>query len=214
MCQNCEKNEVTFRYTQVINGVKKELNLCDNCARELGLKDMNFSMPISFSSFLGDFFNDYSDTLLPSFMGTQTTKCKKCGESFDEFLNSGEFGCSNCYDLFEDRITPILKNLQGATKHTGRGYKKIFTDVSENETDKVAKTVKKEESEISKLQKELQKAIKTENYEEAAKIRDEIKELEGSKNEKKANKKEEKKNIEPNKKEIEIEDENDNKNSK
>lgn len=50
-CQNCGKNEVTFRYTQVINGVKKEMNLCDNCAKELGLKDMNFSMPISFSSF-------------------------------------------------------------------------------------------------------------------------------------------------------------------
>ena len=200
MCQNCGKNEVTFRYTQVINGVKKELNLCDNCARELGLKEMNFSMPISFSSFLGDFFNDYSDTLLPSFMGTQTTKCKKCGESFDEFLNSGEFGCSNCYDLFEDRITPILKNLQGSTKHTGRGYKKILSKISENETNKVAK---KEENEVTKLQKELQKAIKTENYEEAAKIRDKIKELEGSKKEKKTNKKEEKKNIE-------IEDENGN----
>ena len=200
MCQNCGKNEVTFRYTQVINGVKKELNLCDNCARELGLKEMNFSMPISFSSFLGDFFNDYSDTLLPSFMGTQTTKCKTCGESFDEFLNSGEFGCSNCYDLFEDRITPILKNLQGSTKHTGRGYKKILSKISENETNKVAK---KEENEVTKLQKELQKAIKTENYEEAAKIRDKIKELEGSKKEKKTNKKEEKKNIE-------IEDENGN----
>ena len=200
MCQNCGKNEVTFRYTEVINGVKKELNLCDNCARELGLKEMNFSMPISFSSFLGDFFNDYSDTLLPSFMGTQTTKCKKCGESFDEFLNSGEFGCSNCYDLFEDRITPILKNLQGSTKHTGRGYKKILSKISENETNKVAK---KEENEVTKLQKELQKAIKTENYEEAAKIRDKIKELEGSKKEKKTNKKEEKKNIE-------IEDENGN----
>ncbi len=207
MCQNCGKNEVTFRYTQVINGVKKELNLCDNCARELGLKDLNFSMPISFSSFLGDFFNDYSDTLLPSFMGTQVTKCKTCGESFDEFLNSGEFGCSNCYDLFEDRITPILKNLQGATKHTGRGYKKVLADFGENKNDKVAKTVKKEESEISKLQKELQKAIKIENYEEAAKIRDKIKELEGSKNAK-SSKKEEKKNIEPKKKEIEIEDEN------
>ena len=200
MCQNCGKNEVTFRYTQVINGVKKELNLCDNCARELGLKDLNFSMPISFSSFLGDFFNDYSDTLLPSFMGTQVTKCKTCGESFDEFLNSGEFGCSNCYDLFEDRITPILKNLQGSTKHTGRGYKKILSKISENETNKVAK---KEENEVTKLQKELQKAIKTENYEEAAKIRDKIKELEGSKKEKKTNKKEEKKNIE-------IEDENGN----
>ena len=100
MCQNCGKNEVTFHYTQVINGVKKEMNLCDKCAKELGLKDMSFSMPINFSSFLSDFFNDYNDNLLPSFMGTQTLQCKSCGTTFDDFVNSGEFGCSNCYSNF------------------------------------------------------------------------------------------------------------------
>ena len=179
MCQNCGKNEVTFRYTQVINGVKKEMNLCDNCARELGLKDMNFSMPINFSSFLSDFFNDYNDNLLPSFMGTKSLQCNSCGTTFDDFVNSGEFGCSNCYNLFEDRITPILRNLQGATRHVGRGYREITPSTGENTPNK--KAVKKEESKEEKLQKDLQKAIKEERYEDAAKIRDEIKNLEGSK---------------------------------
>lgn len=189
MCQNCGKNEVTFRYTQVINGVKKEMNLCDKCARELGLKDMNYSMPINFSSFLSDFFNDYNDSLLPSFMGTQTLQCKSCGTTFDDFVNSGEFGCSSCYDLFEDRITPILKNLQGATRHIGRGYREITPSTGENVAMK--KTVKKEESKLEKLQKDLQKAIKEEKYEEAAKIRDEIKNLEKKDDNKKNKKKEE-----------------------
>ena len=177
LCQNCGKNEVTFKYTQVINGVKKEMNLCDKCARELGLKDMNFSMPINFSSFLSDFFNDYNDSLLPSFMGTQTLGCKSCGTTFDNFVNSGEFGCSSCYDLFEDRITPILRNLQGATRHVGRGYRAIKPSTGDEKTS-AKKTVKKEESQIEKLQKDLQKAIKDERYEDAAKIRDEIKKLE------------------------------------
>ena len=179
MCQNCGKNEVTFRYTQVINGVKKEMNLCDNCARELGLKDMNFSMPINFSSFLSDFFNDYNDNLLPSFMETKSLQCNSCGTTFDDFVNSGEFGCSNCYNLFEDRITPILRNLQGATRHVGRGYREITPSTGENTPNK--KAVKKEESKEEKLQKDLQKAIKEERYEDAAKIRDEIKNLESSK---------------------------------
>ena len=181
MCQNCGKNEVTFRYTQVINGVKKEMNLCDKCARELGLKDMNFSMPINFSSFLSDFFNDYSDNLLPSFMGTQTLQCKSCGITFDDFVNSGEFGCSSCYDLFEDRITPILRNLQGATRHVGRGYREITPNSGESTP--IKKTIKKEESKLEKLQKDLQKAIKDERYEDAAKIRDEIKKLDNDKKE-------------------------------
>ena len=192
LCQNCGKNEVTFRYTQVINGVKKEMNLCDNCARELGLKDINFNMPISFSSFLSDFFNDYSDNLLPSFIGTEASRCNNCGTTFDNFINSGEFGCSSCYGIFENRISPILKNLQGATRHVGRGYREIETK-TEN-TEKVAKTEKKE-SKLEKLQKDLQKAIKDERYEDAAKIRDEIKKIEDSKkdNKKKENKDEENK---------------------
>ena len=193
MCQNCGKNEVTFKYTQVINGVKKEMNLCDKCARELGLKDMNFSMPINFSSFLSDFFNDYTDNLLPSFMGTQTLQCKSCGTTFDDFVNSGEFGCSSCYDLFEDRLTPILRNLQGATRHVGRGYREITQSSGENTP--IKKAVKKEESKLEKLQKDLQKAIKDERYEDAAKIRDEIKKLENDKNKdnkKDVNKKEDK----------------------
>ena len=185
-CQNCGKNEVTFRYTQVINGVKKEMNLCDKCASELGLKDINFSMPISFSSFLSDFFDDYSENLLPSFMGTQTLQCKNCGTTFEDFMNRGEFGCSSCYDVFEDRISPILKKLQGANRHIGRGYREITTDESVEEK-AGKKAVKKEENKLEKLQKDLQKAIKDERYEDAAKIRDEIKEVE--KNNKKENNK-------------------------
>lgn len=180
-CQNCGKNEVTFKFTQVINGVKKEMNLCDKCATELGLKDINFSMPISFSSFFSDFLDDYSDNLLPSFIGTQTLKCNNCGTTFEDFMNSGEFGCGSCYDVFEDRIRPILKNIQGANRHIGRVYKNITSseeaveNINENNKNKIEK---KEESKVEKLQKDLQKAIKEERYEDAAKIRDEIKGLE------------------------------------
>lgn len=174
-CQNCGKNEVTFKFTQVVNGVKKEMNLCDKCANELGLKDINFSMPISFSSFLTDFFDDYSDNLLPSFIGTKTLKCNNCGTIFEDFMNNGEFGCSSCYDVFEDRISPILKKIQGANRHIGRGYKNIKS--GEENINNENKSEKKEESKLEKLQKDLQKAIKDERYEDAAKIRDEIKRL-------------------------------------
>ena len=198
MCQNCGKNEVTFKYTQVINGVKKEMNLCDKCAKELGLKDINFSMPISFSSFLGDFFNDYEESLLPNFMSTKALQCKTCGTTFDDFINTGEFGCSECYNLFEDRITPILKNLQGTNKHIGRGYRKINSNLKhEDSKNDIEKTVnEKKESKLEKLQKDLQKAIKDERYEDAAKIRDEIKAEESKKSKKEKNNSESKDNKE------------------
>ena len=49
LCQNCGKNEVNFRYTQIINGVKKEMALCEKCAKDLGLEKMDFNIPINFS---------------------------------------------------------------------------------------------------------------------------------------------------------------------
>ena len=169
MCQNCGKNEANFRYTQIINGVKKEIILCSECAKKLGLDNME--MPISFSNFIGDFFNDYvEDSLLPSF-STNSVKCKTCKMSYNDFINTGMFGCSDCYDIFSNPIDSLLKNLHGTAKHIGRGAKEIANN--KIKTKKVKQPDEKED-----MQKELDKAIKEERYEDAAKIRDKIKEME------------------------------------
>ena len=185
LCKNCGKNEVNVKYTQVINGVKKEMALCDKCARELGLEELNFSIPINFSSFFTDFFHD-TESFLPSFAKTNLLECQKCGMTFDDFANTGEFGCGNCYITFADRISPVLKKLHGSSKHIGREYKESIDELTYNrnkfeETKKQEKVQKKEKSQeeirIEKLQKDLEKAIKEERYEEAATIRDEIKKI-------------------------------------
>ena len=186
MCQNCGKNEVNFRYTQIVNGVKKEMALCDKCARELGLEGLDFNMPINFSSFFSDFFNHNIDGFLPSFVGTKELECDNCKMTFDDFANTGEFGCGNCYITFEDKITPVLKHLQGSSRHVGREYKEAIDELEYNKSrfaekqkeEKVEKKISKKEEELSKLKKELEKAIKEERYEDAAKIRDEIKQKE------------------------------------
>ena len=57
LCQNCGKNEANIRYTQIVNGVKKEMALCSDCAEKLGVENMNLTM--GFGNLLGDFFNDF-----------------------------------------------------------------------------------------------------------------------------------------------------------
>ena len=52
LCENCNENEANVRYTQIINGVKKEMNLCEECAHKLGVGEININMPIDFSNFL------------------------------------------------------------------------------------------------------------------------------------------------------------------
>lgn len=169
MCQNCGKNEANFRYTQIINGVKKEVILCSECAKKLGIDNMD--IPISFSNFLGDFFNDYAEnSLLPS-LSVNNAKCKTCGMTYNDFINTGMFGCSDCYDIFSNPIDSLLKNLHGTAKHIGRGAKGI----TESNTTKSKKVNEKDDKQD--LQKELDKAIKEERYEDAAKIRDKMKEM-------------------------------------
>ena len=98
LCQNCGKNEVNFRYTQIINGVKKEMALCEKCAKDLGLEKMDFNIPINFSSFFGNFFEDAEESFLPNFAQSNALQCDVCGMTYDEFIDKGKFGCANCYD--------------------------------------------------------------------------------------------------------------------
>lgn len=175
LCSNCGKNEANVRYTRIINGQKTEFALCEECAKKVGLDDIDFSMPINFSNFLSDFFDD--DALLPSFAKVGVEKCPKCGLTYNEFVNNGKFGCGECYNAFSDRLDAILKNLHGSYKHTGRAPKNIVKEIDIQKEETQAKKVDEKQEKIDKLNKDLQKAIKEERYEDAAKIRDEIKKI-------------------------------------
>ena len=183
LCQNCEKNEANVRYTQIVNGVKKEMILCEECAEKMGIKNFKINMPIHFSNFLDDFFND--EQLLPSFMKEKSTQCNSCGELYDDFIKTGLLGCAECYDMFEDRLDPVLKNIQGNVKHVGRKPLNIsekMQNTGENNTKKMNRAEKKvENNELEQLKKDLNKAIEEERYEDAATIRDKIKQINNKK---------------------------------
>ena len=181
LCSNCGKNEANVRYTRIINGEKTEYAICEECAKKLGIDDIDFSMPISFSNFLSDFFED--DSLLPSFTNTQISKCPKCGLTYDEFAQNGKFGCGECYEAFGNKIEAVLKNLHGTAKHRGRAPKNIlskgdiYSKNTKEEKTEVEHKVDEKQEKINKLNKDLQQAIKEERYEDAAKYRDEIKKI-------------------------------------
>mgnify|MGYP003298086663 CR=1 FL=1 len=82
-----------------------------------------------------------------------------------EFLASGKIGCASCYTAFESSMTPLLKKIHLTTTHTGKVMGKAG-NVSENR--------------IDLLKAQLKEAIDKEEYEKAARLRDEIKEMEGT----------------------------------
>lgn len=157
LCQNCGKNEVNFRYTQVINGEKREIALCDKCAKKLGLESLDFSREIE------DLFNmSFAESFLPSFARTNMLGSRNLGTLFNsDIFNNPFFGevsqepeqIETTSSLSDAEKQDVLKDIENATKKN------------------------KQENEKQKLESELEKAIKEERYEDAAKIRDEIKKL-------------------------------------
>lgn len=185
LCQNCGKNEANIKYTQIINGVKKQMTLCSSCAEKLGLEDIGFDMPINFSSFLGDVFEDTATSFIPDIVSTKSLACDKCNMTYDEFTNVGKFGCEHCYETFENKIDLVLKSIQGSNRHVGRLGNKLIENeekkveqINKKKDEKISEEDKKE-NQIKKLQERLKQEIIEERYEDAAKTRDEIKQLQG-----------------------------------
>lgn len=180
-CDKCGQNYASVKYTQIINGKKKEMFLCGECSKELGID--KFNIPIDFSSFLSDFFIGFEeDNNIPQLPKNKELKCSRCNFTFEDFINAGRFGCGECYSNFEEKIDPFLRSIQGANRHIGRVGKIESEDKEkmenwEDEKEKVKDTMKL--GEIYELRRQLKVAIKEEKYEEAASLRDRIKEIEG-----------------------------------
>ena len=204
LCDNCGKNKANVKYLRNINGVKKEMNLCEECSQKLGITtDLSFDMPIDFSSFLGGFLEDFTNSDFLSLLdGEEELRCKGCNSTFEEIANNGKFGCPECYETFENEIDSILNKIQGSNKHIGRLGKLDKAKVDKIEDDeknsnntktsdskiKNAKTENlsnnnedKNMEKLEELKQTLKDLVKEEKYEEAAKIRDEIKKLENKK---------------------------------
>ena len=165
LCDNCGKREANVRYSENINGRKKELHLCEECSKKLGIENMDFNMPIDFSSFFGGLLEDFgTNDFMPLFNEVKQLKCDNCGYTFEDIVNTGKVGCENCYKIFYDKMIPSIERLHGNTKHVGK--------VSLGASSKAKLT-----SEIEKKKLLLKEAIDKQEFEQAAKIRDQIKKM-------------------------------------
>ena len=177
LCDNCKENKATVEYTEIINGEKREMHLCEECSHKLGISNLSFNMPINFSSFFGGLLDDEfnSEEFMPLFQKVKDLKCDNCNMTYDEFTRDGKFGCEECYNTFSEKIDSLLKRLHGNNKYVGRRALNTGAQNTIKEETEKEKKSNKEETKLEKLQKDLKKAIEEERYEDAAKIRDEIK---------------------------------------
>lgn len=160
LCQKCQKRAANIQFTQVINGKKHVVYLCENCVKEEG--KLNIGSPISINDFFSGIIG--MSYRAPVKAANPQVICNTCKMSYDEFKKTGKVGCADCYKTYGEKLTPLIKRLQGNVQYNGKIPERIYSKV------KVSR-------EIRKLKEQLNICIKNEEYEKAAQIRDEIKKM-------------------------------------
>lgn len=167
ICQECESRTATLHFTKIINGEKTEFHICEVCAREKG--ELIPGAPNGFSihnllSGLLD-FEPTSASANASGVKAQSFRCEECGLTYTQFGKLGRFGCSSCHKYFSEKLEPLLKRVHGNTIHVGKIPLRSGGQI-------------KYKREIEVLKREMQKHIEQEEFEQAAKIRDQIRTIE------------------------------------
>jgi len=159
LCDLCGKNQATVHLTEIIDNQMSELHLCEECAHKKSLQmEQQFGLADLLAG-LAEFGKPGEDA------EATRLKCSNCGLSYQDFKKIGRLGCSECYSSFKKYLSPLLKKIHGSTRHLGKSPYKVG-----------AKPRKK--LDLAELHLRLQKAIENEEFEEAARLRDKIRELE------------------------------------
>jgi protein arginine kinase activator len=162
-CEKCAK-PATFHITDIVEkGKHREFHFCDEHARQhLAPADEIPDQPIS----------ELAKKLIVSGQGplrepspADKQVCPICQITFLEFRNSGRLGCPYDYEVFRDELMPLLENIHGETRHSGKVPRRAPRNTQQQTT-------------LIQLRNELKRAVAAEDYETAARLRDQIKGIE------------------------------------
>jgi len=156
LCDRCKQNNATVHITRIINGVMREEHLCAQCANAEG-KVFHGTPSIGWQHLFGGFAQPSQDKY-----------CPQCGMSYRDFRQKGKMGCPQCYREFAAQVPALLQGIHGSNSHVGkipaRGQKALLND-----------------RKIVGMKEQLSVLVADEKFEEAAKLRDEIKAFEAAK---------------------------------
>ena len=160
LCELCKQTQATVHLTEIVNDQMTELHLCEACANQKGAQvESHFGLSDLLSGLAG-----FSKTEEPEEVTTKT--CPTCGMSYEDFRKVGRLGCAECYSTFKRNLGSLLKRIHGSPIHVGKSPIRLIKPA------KVAKT------EVAEIKRKLERAIENEEFEEAAKLRDQIRQLE------------------------------------
>jgi protein arginine kinase activator len=162
-CQQCEK-PATFHITELTGSAPQELHFCEGCAKTYLLQN-DGSDPGDSSEIVKVLGGQVKlGKAAEELAKLDQRACPKCGMTFYEFRNQGRLGCPHDYSFFERELVPLIMNIHGEAKHVGKRPRGEAPDIDA-------------QTELIRLRKELDEAIKKEKYERASQLRDEIRQI-------------------------------------
>lgn len=158
-CQFCD-NPATVHLTKIVDKKKREVRLCEACARKHNL------LPAAPSLDLKAILSMLVGPLQPAAAEPESLTCPGCGLQYAQFRAEGRLGCPAEYEAFRPMLEPLLERIHRSVTHAG----------------KLPRAVRRQllDAELGELRRQMQAAVRTEDYEEAARLRDLIRQKEGS----------------------------------
>lgn len=156
-CCICKEKPATVHLTQIVGDKMQKLDMCEDCAKAKGIND-----PTSFA--MADLMLGLGAAQEVEQAVGLELKCPRCGFSQADFKKTGRLGCPECYKTFAEGLAGLLKTMHKGTRHIGKSPEAL-------------RQTREKADRLKTLQKKLNKAIETEDFELAAQLRDQIKAL-------------------------------------
>ena len=160
LCSICKEKAATVHLTQIVGDKMQKMDLCEDCAKAKGIND-----PTGFGlADLDLMLGLGASQQIEQSAGGVDLKCPRCGFTQADFKKSGRLGCPECYQTFAEGLGGLLKTMHKGTRHAGKAPEALRSsrDLSDR---------------LKTLQLKLAKAIKDENFEQTAILRDQIKQM-------------------------------------
>ena len=170
LCQNCQQREANVHLHKTINGKIEEKYLCEECAKKAQEVTVSFHPGMMVADFLQALLGispakDKIQTQVATEPEGPDEVCPQCGISLQKISRTGKLGCSTCYEQFSSHLEPLLRQIHGGGQHLGKIPLRRGT-------------VFREKMELKEWKNQLQQHIAREEFEEAALLRDKIRDAE------------------------------------
>jgi protein arginine kinase activator len=161
LCEICKQNDVAITLTEVDGDDVRQVRLCEQCAAARGVQT-SLSAP---KAEVGMFLQTVHQQIAAA--SADAIRCSFCSSTLRDFRQTGRLGCPYCYTAFEQSLRELLRKVHGHSQHRGRDYAGAPGAMD-------ARPVVS----ADRLRERLERAIRDEEFELAASLRDQLRALE------------------------------------